>query len=139
MPNICEQSSLSENLQPEKNVTSLSYDDLVIFDFKNILCLLGNNQIMLTEVLHEFKNSMQSFLTDLNELLLAEDRLAAMALVHDLKGTAGNMGAVRLHAAVTDLNAELKVSLPNQASVQCFSLAFVATMVSLDNILKPPE
>jgi len=122
-----------------KVAAPLSYDDLVLFDFENILSLLGNNQTLLAEILQEFKDGMQSFLTDLNDLLLAQDRLAAMALVHDLKGTAGNMGAIRLHAAVTDLDAVLKVRLPNQASVQNFSQTFVATMASLDNLLNLPR
>ena len=117
----------------------LSYDDLAVFDFKTILTLIGHNQSLLLDILKTFKDSFVHFLADLNALLLAKDRLAAQALVHALKGTSGNMGAMRLYAAVSALDAELKVSLPNAASVQSFSLIFIETMADLDNILKPLE
>ena len=111
----------------------------MLFDVENLLSLLGNNQTFLVEILQEFKVSMQSFLPKLNDLLLTQDRLAVKALVHDLKGTAANMGAVRLHAAVSDLDTELKIRLPDEASVQRFSQIFIATMASLDNRLKAFE
>jgi len=117
----------------------LSYDDLAVFDFKTVLTLIGHNQSLLLDILQLFKESLPNFLVDLNALLLAKDRLAAQALVHSLKGTSGNMGAMRLYAAVSALDAELKVSLPNAASVQSFSLIFIETMADLDNILKPLE
>ena len=112
------------------------YDDLALFDFKNILALIGNNQALLIDILQTFKDSLHSFPAELNALLLTKDRLAIQAIVHTLKGTAGNMGAVRLHAAVTLFDAELKVSLPNEDRLQSFSQTFIATMASLDNILK---
>ncbi|MFI3222926.1 MAG: PAS domain S-box protein [Methylococcaceae bacterium] len=112
------------------------YDDLALFDFKNILALIGNNQALLIDILQTFKDSFHSFPAELNALLLTKDRLAIQAIVHTLKGTAGNMGAVRLHAAVTLFDAELKVSLPNEDRLQSFSQTFIATMASLDNILK---
>ena len=126
-------------LQQAKEAAVLYYDDLVLFDVDNLLSLLGNNQTFLVEILQEFKISMQNFLPKLNDLLLAQDRLAIKALVHDLKGTAANMGAVRLHAAVSDLDAELKIRLPDEASVQRFSQIFIATMASLDKRLKASE
>jgi HPt (histidine-containing phosphotransfer) domain-containing protein len=124
---------------PEQRVivaATASYDDLALFDFKNILALLGNNQALLIDILQTFKDSFHSFLAELNALLLTKDRLAIQTIVHTLKGTAGNMGAMRLHAAVTLLDTELKVSLPNEDRLQSFSQTFVATMASLDNILK---
>ena len=117
----------------------LSYDDLAVFDFKTLLTLIGHNQTLLLDILQTFKNSFPNFLADLNNLILAEDRLAAQTIVHTLKGTSGNMGAIRLHAAVSALDAELKISLPNAASVQNFSLIFIETMADLDIILKPLE
>ena len=126
-------------LQEAKQAAVLYYDELALFDVENLLSLLGNNQTFLAEILQEFKISMDNFLPKFNDLLLAQDRLAAKALMHDLKGTAGNMGAVRLHAAVSDLDTELKIRLPDDASVQRFSQIFIATMASLDNRLKAFE
>ena len=114
----------------------ISYDDLAYFDFKNILSLLGDNRTLLAELLQEFKKSMQGFLAELKDALAAEDKLAASALVHTLKGTTCNLGVMRLHAAAIALEAELKVRLPNETKVHSFSTVFVATMVNLDNILQ---
>ena len=114
----------------------ISYDDLAYFDFKNILSVLGDNRTLLAELLQEFKKSMQGFLAELKDVLAAEDRLAARALVHTLKGTTCNLGVMRLHAAAIALEAELKVRLPNETKVHSFSTVFVATMVNLDNILQ---
>ena len=122
--------------QQVKVAAPASTDDLALFDFTNILALLGNNQALLIDILQTFKDSFQSFQAELNALLLTKDRVAIQALVHTLKGTAGNMGAMSLYASVSVLDAELKVSLPNEDLLQSFSQTFVATMVSLDNILK---
>jgi PAS domain S-box-containing protein len=112
----------------EEAVAAPAIDTLPDFDQKNLLIMLGNNQELATQLLLNFKDSMQNLPTELTELIAAGSMVTAREKVHSLKGAAGNFGAVRLHAAAEILEAELKKGLATTAAVNHFMAAFHQTM-----------
>jgi PAS domain S-box-containing protein len=115
----------------EEAVAVPAIDTLPDFDQKNLLIMLGNNQELATQLLLNFKDSMQNLPAELAELIAAGSMVIAREKVHSLKGAAGNFGAVRLHAAAETLEAELKKGLPTTTALNHFMAAFHQAMSAI--------
>ncbi|MEY3808308.1 MAG: hypothetical protein RI893_1284, partial [Pseudomonadota bacterium] len=112
-------------------------DQLPGFDMKNLLIALGNNQELASQLLLNFSDSIKPVPDEIDLLLAAGDLASAQERIHTLKGAAGNMGAVRLHAAAVDLEAELKLGSPTAEVIQCFKAAFDQMMSVIVTEFKP--
>ncbi len=109
-------------------------DELPIFELGNLSDMLGNDQTLVSQLLLDFMASVKTLPDDLAALLVAEDFVAARTLVHTLKGSSGNLGAMRLHGAVDALETELKQGVAVTTQFNTFLTVFKQTLsVIADN------
>lgn len=85
------------------------------FDVDGLVGRLGGSLAEVPRVLAIFAEEFSDFAPQLAAVLAAEDFAAARRLVHDIKGAAGNVGAVAVQAAALVLEKELAA---NRASSQ---------------------
>ncbi len=119
------------DLIEESIVTVPAIDTLPDFDQKNLLMMLGNNQELATQLLFNFSESMQAFPEKISALIDSQDITSARQQLHQLKGTAGNFGAVRLYAAAQALEAELAAGAPTLINFNSFKAVFDRTMSTI--------
>jgi PAS domain S-box-containing protein len=86
-------------------------DDLIGFDLRNLLEMIGNNQELATQLLVTFMESMKDLPGEIETLIAGGNFVQARELVHKLKGASGAVGAVHLYAASEALEVELKDEL----------------------------
>ena len=68
------------------------------FDFSELRVLIGDDDKQLLEILNMFAEDFADIDQKLTQLLKQGQTEAAHSLLHQMKGTAGNIGAVDLHA-----------------------------------------
>lgn len=103
-------------------------EELVDFDQKNLLVMLGNNKALATQLLFNFKASMEGKSDEIAVMIKMGELASAKALLHGLKGAAGTVGAVRLYAAADTLEAELGEGMPTTAGFNAFKAVFNQAM-----------
>ncbi|UOA08211.1 response regulator [Methylobacter sp. S3L5C] len=120
-----------ETVEQEPPIKELPY-----FDKTALLVMLGNNQDLTDRLLVDFKEDMQNFPAEIAAMITVKDISSIWAHIHSLKGVAGNLGALQLHAAAILLQTQLKEGLPTAAMVNDFNAVFVKTM---SKITLPPQ
>ncbi|MBW1979919.1 MAG: response regulator [Deltaproteobacteria bacterium] len=83
-------------------------DSLPGFDIGAGLARLQGNMRLYRKLLLDFSNSYAEAATEISEALAANDLDRAHHLVHSLKGVAGNLSAVELHAAAVEMEKLIK-------------------------------
>jgi PAS domain S-box-containing protein len=123
----------------EASVQKLSnIDDLPIFDLHNLLSMLHNDQEHLTRLLFAFMENMKNMPDEIAVMVSEGDFISAKALLHKIKGTSGNMGAMRLHKACETLEAELKRGV-SAVTFSIFKGVFNQTMFFIATRHMPKE
>ena len=122
----------------EPTVQLFSAADLPGFDLHNLLEMIGNNQELAIRLLLAFMESMNNLPDEIEALVTAGNVVSAKERVHKLKGAAGTIGAIRLHAASEALEAELKNEL-SAATFDSFREAFDQTMSVIAALHQPTE
>ncbi|MGZ5053163.1 MAG: Hpt domain-containing protein, partial [Methylobacter sp.] len=112
--------------EPEPGA-GLNGADMPGFDLQNLWAMIGDNPAMALSLLQTFRDSMQGVPDEVAAFVAAGDPVRAKAQVHKLKGAAGTVGAVRLYAAATEVEAELNEHL-SAAALARFKEAFDQTM-----------
>ncbi|MDP2903379.1 MAG: PAS domain S-box protein [Methylovulum sp.] len=112
-------------------------DDTPVFDLRNLSEMLDNNQALVNQLLLNFMENMKNSPDEIAAMISVEDFASARELVHTVKGTSGNIGAVRLHAAAEALETALKMELLATATAQFnkFRAAFNQTL----SAIAPPQ
>lgn len=82
------------------------YAFLVDFDVKQGLGRVLNNENLYCRLLKEFQRSLEEFLSEFRNRSTTIKEL--LPLIHSIKGTSGNMGAVHLHTETVAFEKELK-------------------------------
>jgi len=101
-------SMLSKLTQEQPENTGQSNLNLEGFDFTNLLEMVGGDEGVVKELLLGFRGEMESIQDDIDGHL-KENRLhEAGELLHRVKGTAGNLGAIGLREIAVTLEANLK-------------------------------
>ena len=113
-------------------------DKLPGFELDNILKMLNGNREQLTRLLTSFMDDKAGAADEIVASVTAGDFHAAYQLAHKLKGTSGTMGAKRLHAAIVQLERELKAGRHNPAALDAFREEFNFAMSAIAG-LHPTE
>ncbi|WP_262966817.1 CHASE domain-containing protein [Methylobacter psychrophilus] len=102
-------------------------DDLPVFDWHNLLLMLDNDQEHLTRLLLAFMENMKDIPDKIVAMVSVGDFISAEQLLHNIKGTSSNIGAMRLHKASEALETELNGAL-SVVTFNTFKEVFNQTM-----------
>ncbi len=123
------QSNNDDHVQPPANkhdvAPALLSDEEISawIDIPAALKLLGNNQVLLANLLETFIRRYQQADTTMAQYLEQEDWRHADELSHEIKGTAGNLSATALYEAATRLNDAVRQQLHGQHNDELAVLA----------------
>lgn len=94
---------ISEN-QAAQTIKETSYlENLAGFDVKNLLATLNQNHQLAIRLMFTFSAKFKNVANEI-ETLLAQNKIeAAQDLIHDVKGSAGSIGAIELHRVAKNL------------------------------------
>ncbi len=112
----------------------VAVQDLPGFDMRQLRDLLDNDNDLIAELLHDFRDGLKNTIADLDACLEKQDYLGAHALTHSVKGMAGSMGASALFAASTALDDVLMAGQPEQTAYECFRQALQETQSVLADL-----
>ncbi|MFC1848927.1 response regulator [candidate division CSSED10-310 bacterium] len=82
-------------------------------DCRAALQRLGGNKKLLLKLFHEFVDNFADYHEQIKAALENDDVPRAQQLIHTLKGVAGNISAIDLHAATLQFESELKQKTKN--------------------------
>ncbi|MBF0444530.1 MAG: response regulator, partial [Magnetococcales bacterium] len=98
-------------------------DYLPGIDINNGLTRVTGNKRLLQDLLISFKKVNASILDKIREALDKENRKEALRLVHSIKGTSGNIGALELSTSAKELEVTIKEGDDNSIDVALKSFA----------------
>jgi CheY-like chemotaxis protein len=78
------------------------------FDLEQVLALLGGNRALFKSLAIQFSEQFAETSTEIGKLIQSGSITTATALAHQIKGAAGNLGALKLHKAAEALEMTLK-------------------------------
>jgi signal transduction histidine kinase/DNA-binding response OmpR family regulator len=111
-------------------------DNLPGFVFDKILVLLNGNRATLTKLLLQFGEKFMDAAGTLDDLVQAKKMGEAAALVHNIKGAAGNLGAVDLYHAAKLLEQELTTGARLEG-IEEFNRTLAAALQSISRLAEP--
>lgn len=116
------------------------WDDLAAelsgFDLTNIKIILGGQREPLFRMLREFFEDFSGESITVVTLVSNGEIGAARAMLHTLKGVAGNLGAMALHQACIKLDSQLQQQGFNVKALQTWLLSFDSTMLAVTTVLQ---
>ncbi len=104
------------------------------FNLNNLMNMVGNDEELVIQLLLTLREDTTSSLTDIEACLNAKNLEGAKKLVHTIKGSSGNLGAVSLHATAEILEAQLKQGQYESEALQNFKTALLETRSALDGL-----
>jgi HPt (histidine-containing phosphotransfer) domain-containing protein len=107
------------------------------FDFSELTMLLGDDPEQLLQILNMFVEDFSQYDEIVAELLKQGDTEQAHRKVHQLKGTAGNIGAIELHEICEIFDRQLKKGEIDQPTWQRWREVFATTLKNLSSVLQP--
>jgi len=116
-----------------------SFPEIPGFDFSKLLYMLAGDHRQLIRLLHLFRQDMQGILFEIQSELASGRPGAAKALVHKLKGAAGNVGAQELYRAAKKVDGELQAGEPDPQSLEALNLHFSQAMARIGRLDSAPE
>lgn len=93
------------------------------FDLTGLKKIMNDERAMI-HLLKRFHNHNFDVINNIKVALETSQIDAAKRMVHKLKGTAGNLGAMRLHEAATALDSELATGKWSERTWQTFVAEF---------------
>ena len=126
--------SLAEPIVPGVDLQSLPG-----FELGNLLKMLRGNQPRVITLLCNFRDEFTDFMPKIEGEMSVSAFDAAHKLAHTIKGASGSMGAKDLHAVAALLDDELRDGYCSQATLEDFRKVFVATMSTLEVLLRPEQ
>ena len=106
------------------------------FNLDSALLLLNGNRAMLKKLLIQFGEQFADATDRLNHLVCSVKLDEAAALVHGIKGAAGNLGAVALFDAAKNLEEEFATG-EFQVGLEGFNLAMSGALKSISQLAEP--
>ncbi|MCX7627384.1 MAG: PhnD/SsuA/transferrin family substrate-binding protein [Methylophilaceae bacterium] len=104
------------------------------FELERVYAMVGDDETLITELLHIFREDAANAMERLEALLAARDYPAAHRLVHTLKGSAGNLGAMELHAAAAALDDGLRQGRLDPQALDRFRAALDSALQALQKL-----
>ncbi|MCE5182624.1 MAG: PAS domain S-box protein [Betaproteobacteria bacterium] len=135
-------------IRPGKRIQALSESVMVVdeslpdqlpgFDLVAALNLLGGKRALFKKLLGQFVERFAGAADELDKFILAGEMDEAVALAHTIKGAAGNLGMVELHACAEALEQELK-SGSLQTGRECFAAALARVAEAAAQLAVPVQ
>jgi signal transduction histidine kinase/ligand-binding sensor domain-containing protein/CheY-like chemotaxis protein/HPt (histidine-containing phosphotransfer) domain-containing protein len=118
-------------------VTNMSnINNLPGFELQNLLTMLNNDQELAKQLLINFKENTKNVPNEIAAFMLSENVVAAKELIHKIKGTAGNVGAIKLYAAAEILETQFDIaafdSFKNEFEL---AMSVIETLRPVENVL----
>ncbi len=108
-----------------------SADLLIGFDLTNLLVMLDNDWQAAQVILKAFAQDISNTFESIAEACHTQDLSAAMALTHQLRGAAGNVGAVFLYERADELETQLKQQQNYSAALAALKSAVAEVMQTI--------
>ncbi|MDQ6975166.1 MAG: response regulator [Mariprofundaceae bacterium] len=102
------------SVQKGNNTNKVSKQDTMIVDTEACLLTLGGNTMLLERILRTFYQQFHGAMQQLNQMLANNDFKEAEQLMHEIKGTSGNISAMPLYHAATSLDDALRQTLSGE-------------------------
>ena len=109
------------------------------FDFSELTMLLGDDPVQLLQILNMFVEDFSQYDETVAQILKQGDTEQAHRKVHQLKGTAGNIGAIELHEICEIFDRQLKKGEIDQSTWQRWREVFALTLSNLSSVLEQPS
>lgn len=106
------------------------------FDLVDLLDAFSNEPQDLLDLLIGFKSRHELIFQEISSALEQKNVAHAKELVHKLKGTAANVGAVVLAESATVLESELRLDKYEVETLKKLETSFLITMTSLGELQK---
>jgi len=103
-------------------------------DCSRLLDMLGGDRAFLLELLWSFKASSQDVMDKIAASVESADFKAATELLHELKGTAGNLGAYGLQGVCAHLEAACRQEACNSSSLAELESVYCHTIAEIDRM-----
>lgn len=113
--------------------TSVLPDRLPGFELDRALALLNGNRAMLKKLLVQFAEKFADAAGNLDQLVQSNNIQEAAALLHSIKGAAGNLGAMALYEAAQNLEKGLAAGVIT-GGLDNFKLAMEVTLKSIASL-----
>ena len=107
-------------------------DELPLLNLEPLRDALGGDEAFLAHLLERFAKDLEQILPALDRATFEDDLSAARELVHKVKGSAGDLGAMRVRAASQSFEMELAQGVFLPASLDSFSKAVHSLRAALD-------
>lgn len=104
------------------------------FDFTNVMNLVGGDTELLRTLLSDFRDDMMGLPAEVLAEAQAGNLEAARKLVHRIKGTSGNLGAVDLYGVAASLEEELKGEQFNRVTFTEFETQYGKAMAAIERL-----
>ncbi|GAB4254242.1 MAG: hypothetical protein Kow0065_01080 [Methylomicrobium sp.] len=108
------------------------------FDLQSALERLDGSYELLASLLREFADTYADAAERLNEAFESGDHENARYLLHAIKGTAGNLGAIELMHAAHRLEQECQSDRPDPVSMTRFASVLLSTVETIRMKIKTP-
>lgn len=105
-------------------------------ELQGLTRLLGGNRARLVQLLHQFGNDFGNGADHVAQLLANQQSDKAIAYLHQIKGTAANLGAVLIQKTAAVLEAELRNEEPS-TGLSAFTRAMEITLRSISSLHQP--
>ncbi len=128
-----------ESSQPDETIPQKAEFCLPGFDFTELLLLFDGDQDQLITVLHMFLEDFAHIDQAIGDTIAKGDYESAHRLLHQMKGTAGNIGAIELHAISDTFDKQLKQSQLDGETYRKWQVVFKNTMQTVSSALKDDE
>lgn len=118
----------------------LSSDPLSLpgFDFSELIQLLGDDKEQLLQILNMFLEDFAEVDQSIASLLERSETQAAHRLLHQMKGTAGNIGAMELHTISETFDQQLKQDQFIKSTWNEWQTVFTRTIGTLSELYRNP-
>ena len=111
-----------------------SLKELPGFDVAQLLDIFDGKEEMVVTLLQDFRDDMERFMTGINDFVAQKNYQEAHRLTHEIKGTAGSLGAVALHETATVLDNFLRHDKMDQAAYDRFFEVMQQARVALTKL-----
>ena len=105
---------------PEAALRPLNINNIPDFNTAQILEIFDGNEEMVVSLLKDFRADLDRFKTGISDCLNQHNFHGAHRFTHEIKGTAGSLGAVELYDAATELDNALRQGRMDQTAYDKF-------------------
>ena len=128
--------ALSEET-PHIHQALIDFSPLSEIDIPKVMNRLLGNETLFIRLLNMFLQTYSNHIQMVSELISTNQLGEAEKLVHTLKGLCGNIGAVKVHQQLQNIDSVLKTSqIPSTEALQQLNESFNILLASVDTFLK---